>query len=135
MGRARAQAQQSSGSLLQVSAHTSMVDTAAREEYVRVLGSMCQKLKSVQYNGSYFDRGAEASSRLCTAEGWFSCQVRFLPRVLGRLRVRGREDVQPLAEEMLVALTVRVQEGGGASGVQLLGGTMWCHRSTGACWE
>lgn len=54
-----------------------MVDAAAREEYLRVLSSMCHKLKSVQYNGSYFDRGAEASRRLCTPEGWFSCQGPF----------------------------------------------------------
>ncbi|XP_076789743.1 DNA fragmentation factor subunit beta isoform X2 [Arvicanthis niloticus] len=65
------------GYLREVSAYTSMVDAAAREEYLRVLSSMCQKLKSVQYNGSYFDRGAEASSRLCTPEGWFSCQGPF----------------------------------------------------------
>lgn len=69
--------------VLQVSAYTSVVDTAAREEYLRVLSSMCQKLKSVQYNGSYFDRGAEASSRLCTPEGWFSCQVSLRPLFWG----------------------------------------------------
>ena len=60
-----------SGSLSQVSAHTSAVDAAAREELERVLSSMSQKLKSQKYNGSYFDRGAEASERLCTPEGWF----------------------------------------------------------------
>ncbi|XP_075802415.1 DNA fragmentation factor subunit beta-like [Microtus pennsylvanicus] len=49
----------------------------AREEFERVLSSMCQKLKSQKYNGSYFDRGAEASERLCTPEGWFSCQGPF----------------------------------------------------------
>ncbi|GAB1289307.1 DNA fragmentation factor subunit beta [Apodemus speciosus] len=65
------------GYLREVSAYTSAVDAAAREEYLRVLGSMCQKLKSVQYNGSYFDRGAEAGRRLCTPEGWFSCQGPF----------------------------------------------------------
>lgn len=65
------------GYLREVSAYISMVDAAAREEYLRVLSSMCHKLKSVQYNGSYFDRGAEASSRLCTPEGWFSCQGPF----------------------------------------------------------
>lgn len=65
------------GYLREVTAYTSMVDAAAQEEYLRVLSSMCHKLKSVQYNGSYFDRGAEASSRLCTAEGWFSCQGPF----------------------------------------------------------
>ncbi|XP_052573501.1 DNA fragmentation factor subunit beta isoform X3 [Peromyscus californicus insignis] len=60
-----------------VSAHACVVDPAAREEYERVLSSMCRKLKSVKYNGSYFDRGAKASSRLCTPEGWFSCQGPF----------------------------------------------------------
>lgn len=65
------------GYLREVSAHTSEVDAAAREEFERVLSSMCQKLKSMKYNGSYFDRGAEASERLCTPEGWFSCQGPF----------------------------------------------------------
>lgn len=36
---------------------------------------MADKLKSVKYNGCYFDRREEAAVRLCTAEGWFSCQV------------------------------------------------------------
>ncbi|XP_052573500.1 DNA fragmentation factor subunit beta isoform X2 [Peromyscus californicus insignis] len=65
------------GYLREVSAHACVVDPAAREEYERVLSSMCRKLKSVKYNGSYFDRGAKASSRLCTPEGWFSCQGPF----------------------------------------------------------
>nr|XP_048272200.1 DNA fragmentation factor subunit beta isoform X3 [Myodes glareolus] len=65
------------GYLREVSAHTSAVDAAAREEFERVLSFMCQKLKSEKYNGSYFDRGAEASDRLCTPEGWFSCQGPF----------------------------------------------------------
>ncbi|XP_057639773.1 transmembrane protein 52 isoform X3 [Chionomys nivalis] len=64
------------GYLREMSAHTSAVDTAAQEEFQRVLSSMCQKLKSQKYNGSYFDQGAEASERLCTPEGWFSCQNR-----------------------------------------------------------
>uniref|UniRef100_A0A8C5KLS9 DNA fragmentation factor subunit beta n=1 Tax=Jaculus jaculus TaxID=51337 RepID=A0A8C5KLS9_JACJA len=65
------------GYLREVSAHASVVDAKVREDYVRILGSMCQKLKAVQYNGSYFDRGAEAGARLCTPEGWFSCQGPF----------------------------------------------------------
>ncbi|XP_028716085.1 DNA fragmentation factor subunit beta isoform X1 [Peromyscus leucopus] len=65
------------GYLREVSAYACVVDAAAREEYERVLSSMCRKLKSVKYNGSYFDRGAKASSRLCTSEGWFSCQGPF----------------------------------------------------------
>ncbi|KAH0517658.1 DNA fragmentation factor subunit beta [Microtus ochrogaster] len=44
------------GYLREVSAHTSVVDAEAREEFELVLGSMCQKLKSQKYNGSYFDR-------------------------------------------------------------------------------
>ncbi|XP_069335375.1 DNA fragmentation factor subunit beta isoform X2 [Eulemur rufifrons] len=65
------------GYLREVNSYASMVGEEAQEEYVRVLDSMCEKLKSVQYNGSYFDRGAKASGRLCTPEGWFSCQGPF----------------------------------------------------------
>ncbi|XP_013359649.1 PREDICTED: DNA fragmentation factor subunit beta isoform X6 [Chinchilla lanigera] len=60
-----------------VTTYASQVDVGAREEFLRVLGSMCKKLKAAQYHGSYFDRGAEASGRLCTPEGWFSCQGPF----------------------------------------------------------
>lgn len=71
----------SDAAVSQVNAYTSEVASEAREEYLRVLGAMCRKLKAAQYHGSYFDRGAEAGSRLCTPEGWFSCQVsgRFPP--------------------------------------------------------
>ncbi|XP_032118107.1 DNA fragmentation factor subunit beta isoform X3 [Sapajus apella] len=62
--------------LREVSSYPSMVGAEAQEEFLRVLDSMCQKLRSVQYNGSYFDRGAKGGSRLCTPEGWFSCQHR-----------------------------------------------------------
>ncbi|XP_045404643.1 DNA fragmentation factor subunit beta isoform X2 [Lemur catta] len=65
------------GYLREVNSYASTVGTEAQEEYVRVLDSMCEKLKSVQYNSSYFDRGAKASGRLCTPEGWFSCQGPF----------------------------------------------------------
>lgn len=61
--------------VLQVSAHASVVGRDSREEYVRIVDAMGQKLRAAQYNGSYFDRGADAGSRLCTREGWFSCQV------------------------------------------------------------
>lgn len=55
----------------------SLVVTEAREEYLRVVGAMCQKLQAARYNSSYFDRGAKAGRRLCTPEGWFSCQVSY----------------------------------------------------------
>ncbi|PNJ47954.1 DFFB isoform 4 [Pongo abelii] len=63
--------------LREVSSYPSTVGAEAQEEFLRVLGSMCQKLRSVQYNGSYFDRGAKGGGRLCTPEGWFSCQGPF----------------------------------------------------------
>ncbi|KAF7463239.1 DNA fragmentation factor subunit beta [Marmota monax] len=61
--------------LREVSSCSRVLGAEAREEYLRILGAMCQRLRSAQYNGSYFDRGAEAGSRLCTREGWFSCQA------------------------------------------------------------
>ncbi|XP_021591558.2 DNA fragmentation factor subunit beta isoform X2 [Ictidomys tridecemlineatus] len=63
--------------LREVSSCSRVLGAEAREEYLRILGAMCQRLRSSQYNGSYFDRGAEAGSRLCTREGWFSCQGPF----------------------------------------------------------
>nr|XP_003733376.1 DNA fragmentation factor subunit beta isoform X1 [Callithrix jacchus] len=63
--------------LREVSSYPSMVGAEAQEEFLRVINSMCQKLRSVQYNGSYFDRGAKGGHRLCTPEGWFSCQGPF----------------------------------------------------------
>lgn len=56
-----------------------MVGAQAREEYARAVAAMAQKLRAAQYNGSYFDRGAKAGGRLCTPEGWFSCQVSGCP--------------------------------------------------------
>ncbi|KAM5324156.1 DNA fragmentation factor subunit beta isoform 2-T2 [Glossophaga mutica] len=63
--------------VFQVSAHTSVVGAQAREEFARVVDAMGQKLRAAKYNGCYFDRGAKAGSRLCTPEGWFSCQGPF----------------------------------------------------------
>lgn len=73
--------------VLQVSAHTSAVDTRAREEFAQVVDAMAQKLRAAKYNGCYFDRGAAAGSRLCTPEGWFSCQVGCVPWTLGPQRL------------------------------------------------
>lgn len=61
--------------VFKVSASASTVGAEAQEEYVRIVGLMCRKLRAEQYHSSYFDRGAKADSRLCTPEGWFSCQV------------------------------------------------------------
>lgn len=60
----------------QVNSYASVVGVEAQEEYSRIVDVMCRELRAAQYNGSYFDRGAEAGGRLCTSEGWFCCQVR-----------------------------------------------------------
>ncbi|XP_072210094.1 DNA fragmentation factor subunit beta isoform X1 [Excalfactoria chinensis] len=62
----------------EVSNFISNVHPTARDAYKRILELMADKLKSVRYNGSYFDRTEEeAAVRLCTKEGWFSCQGPF----------------------------------------------------------
>lgn len=65
--------------VLQVSSHASLVGAQARQEYGRVVDAMGRRLRAAQYNGSYFDRAAGAAGRLCTPEGWFSCQVSCAP--------------------------------------------------------
>ncbi|XP_054078337.1 DNA fragmentation factor subunit beta isoform X2 [Rissa tridactyla] len=49
----------------------------ARDAYKGIIDLMSDKLKSVKYNGCYFDRREEEAARLCTTEGWFSCQGPF----------------------------------------------------------
>ncbi|XP_055655516.1 DNA fragmentation factor subunit beta isoform X2 [Falco peregrinus] len=49
----------------------------ARDAYKSIIDLMSDKLKSVKYNGCYFDRREEEAVRLCTMEGWFSCQGPF----------------------------------------------------------
>ncbi|XP_034609292.1 DNA fragmentation factor subunit beta isoform X2 [Trachemys scripta elegans] len=61
----------------EVSSSTSAVHPAAQAEYKRITDFMLDKLKSVKYNGCYFDRREEEAVRLCTTEGWFSCQGPF----------------------------------------------------------
>ncbi|KAM7100308.1 DNA fragmentation factor subunit beta isoform 1-T1 [Molossus nigricans] len=63
--------------LREVSSHTPLVGAQARKEYGRIVDALGQRLRAARYNGSYFDRGAEAAGRLCTPEGWFSCQGPF----------------------------------------------------------
>ncbi|KAM3923492.1 DNA fragmentation factor subunit beta [Leptodactylus fuscus] len=53
------------------------VDPAVRDEYTKLIETMCNELRAVKYNGCYFDRTEEKTGRLCTAEGWFSCQGPF----------------------------------------------------------
>ncbi|XP_044130696.1 DNA fragmentation factor subunit beta-like [Bufo gargarizans] len=53
------------------------LDPPVREDYKMLTETMCNELRAVKYNGCYFDRTEEKTSRLCTAEGWFSCQGPF----------------------------------------------------------
>ncbi|NXD62606.1 DFFB factor, partial [Eolophus roseicapillus] len=62
----------------EVSSFISNVHPTARDAYKRIIDLMAEKLKSVKYNGCYFDRREEEeAARLCTTEGWFSCQGPF----------------------------------------------------------
>ncbi|XP_057606707.1 DNA fragmentation factor subunit beta isoform X1 [Hippopotamus amphibius kiboko] len=63
--------------LREVTSGASLARAEAREEYLRVVGAMGQRLQAARYNSSYFDRWAKAGRRLCTREGWFSCQGPF----------------------------------------------------------
>ncbi|MBN3270786.1 DFFB factor, partial [Polyodon spathula] len=46
-------------------------------EYQKIVATMVKQLKTVKYNGCYFDRREKGDNRLCTPEGWFSCQGAF----------------------------------------------------------
>ncbi|XP_062449389.1 DNA fragmentation factor subunit beta [Rhea pennata] len=62
----------------EVGGFISNVHPSARDAYKRIIDLMLDKLKSVKYNGCYFDRREEEEAvRLCTVEGWFSCQGPF----------------------------------------------------------
>ncbi|XP_074074743.1 DNA fragmentation factor subunit beta isoform X2 [Macrotis lagotis] len=63
--------------LKEVNAHASTLDPQPRAEYLKIIGHMGEKLKSMRYNGSYFDRREKGRQSLCTPEGWFSCQGPF----------------------------------------------------------
>ncbi|XP_019367172.1 PREDICTED: DNA fragmentation factor subunit beta isoform X1 [Gavialis gangeticus] len=61
----------------EVSSYISAVDPTAQAKYKSISDLMLDKLRSVKYNGCYFDRREEAAARICTSEGWFSCQGPF----------------------------------------------------------
>ncbi|XP_069805133.1 DNA fragmentation factor subunit beta isoform X2 [Dendropsophus ebraccatus] len=58
----------------EVQSSAAAVDPAVRDDYKQLIESMCAELRAVKYNGHYFDRTEEKTRRLCTTEGWFSCQ-------------------------------------------------------------
>ncbi|XP_063293179.1 DNA fragmentation factor subunit beta [Pelobates fuscus] len=61
----------------EVQSFGAIVDPVARDEYKRITETMSNELKAVRYNGRYFDRTEQKANRLCTSEGWFSCQGPF----------------------------------------------------------
>lgn len=46
-----------------------------KAEVLKASKCLLEILKNAKYNGSYFDRTEKESDRLCTREGWFTCQV------------------------------------------------------------
>ncbi|KAM4015798.1 DNA fragmentation factor subunit beta [Anomaloglossus baeobatrachus] len=53
------------------------VDSAVEDEYEELVRTMHNALTNVDFNGSYFDRSDAEDARLCTDEGWFTCQGAF----------------------------------------------------------
>ncbi|XP_029521423.1 DNA fragmentation factor subunit beta-like isoform X4 [Oncorhynchus nerka] len=48
-----------------------------KAEYKKTAESLVMQLKSDKYNGCYFNRTEKELNRLCTKDGWFSCQGAF----------------------------------------------------------
>lgn len=46
-----------------------------RAEFLKTSKCLAEMLKTARYNGCYFDRTDKEPDRLCTKEGWFTCQV------------------------------------------------------------
>ncbi|XP_030640875.1 DNA fragmentation factor subunit beta [Chanos chanos] len=66
------------GYLKEVDAFAQSIQNAkTKSEYKKVVENLMEKLKSAKYNGNYFDRREKEAHRLCTKEGWFSCQGAF----------------------------------------------------------
>ncbi|XP_020636833.3 DNA fragmentation factor subunit beta isoform X1 [Pogona vitticeps] len=61
----------------EVGGYASTIHPPARGKFLQIVEAMLKKLKSERYNGRYFDRSAQENARLCTPEGWFSCQGPF----------------------------------------------------------
>lgn len=59
------------------SATNSIQEAEVKEEFSKTSKYLVEMLKNDKYNGKYFDRTEEESGRLCTKEGWFTCQVRW----------------------------------------------------------
>ncbi|XP_072304636.1 DNA fragmentation factor subunit beta [Eucyclogobius newberryi] len=58
-------------------ASRSIEQARTRAQLEKTLQSLGHMLKKDKYNGAYFDRTEEEPSRMCTSQGWFSCQGSF----------------------------------------------------------
>ncbi|XP_018419583.1 PREDICTED: DNA fragmentation factor subunit beta [Nanorana parkeri] len=65
------------GYMKEVQNSAASVDPAAKEEYNNLIEALSKELKAAKYNGCYFNRMEHKANRLCTEEGWFSCQGAF----------------------------------------------------------
>ncbi|XP_076598080.1 DNA fragmentation factor subunit beta [Chaetodon auriga] len=64
--------------LKEVDGATNSIQKAkVRQEFVKASESLKEMLKAAGYNGCYFDRTEKEPDRLCTQEGWFTCQGAF----------------------------------------------------------
>ncbi|XP_029363187.1 DNA fragmentation factor subunit beta isoform X2 [Echeneis naucrates] len=48
-----------------------------RANFLKASKRLAEMLKTARYNGCYFDRTEKKPDRLCTQEGWFTCQGSF----------------------------------------------------------
>ncbi|KAF0036770.1 hypothetical protein F2P81_012082 [Scophthalmus maximus] len=48
-----------------------------RAELLKTAKRLAEMLKAAKYNGGYFDRTEKEPDRLCTRDGWFTCQGPF----------------------------------------------------------
>ncbi|XP_010873668.2 DNA fragmentation factor subunit beta isoform X1 [Esox lucius] len=48
-----------------------------KDQYRKIVECFVMQLKSDKYNGCYFNRTEKEHERLCTKEGWFTCQGAF----------------------------------------------------------
>ncbi|XP_060912932.1 DNA fragmentation factor subunit beta [Labrus mixtus] len=66
------------GYLKEVDDATKTIQKAkVRAEFEKASNCLVEMLKTAKYNGCYFDRTEKEPHRLCTLEGWFTCQGSF----------------------------------------------------------
>ncbi|XP_029291941.1 LOW QUALITY PROTEIN: DNA fragmentation factor subunit beta [Cottoperca gobio] len=70
------------GYMKEVDGATKTIQKAkVREEFLKTSKSLAQMVKTARHNGCYFDRTEKQPDRLCTQEGWFTCQGSYEQKV------------------------------------------------------